>query len=688
MNYLYIDFECKYNSKTLSLKKMTLRNYLAATAVLGGAFAENDDEPIWLTEAQLRSDDILSYLRQIAQSSDWTVVAHNAAFDLRVWRYLLDLPYPTHKLCSLELACAAYPCQPGGYSLNNLARTLDLGGQKGEIDLQNHTAQELEAYCLGDVRLCRTLTNKCLPRLHPDEIRVAEMCNDARELYFHVDTARVFESVQTLSDAATAHAQSAVDLGDSNAFGWDGEVVRSVKPHIVKKALLENLGFETSSISFKKINPEKLRDNPNAAAALKAIERTNKTLSNKRRVGAFIGANVVDVELGYFRAHTGRFSSPQVGGSKGINIHNLPKRDKTLAKSIRTLFRLPDNLCFVRADLSNVEYRIEGWLTGSEHCRRLFSGDLLADPYAAFWYAATGQSCSKSHNVAARQLAKAAVLGLGYGMGLARWVEELCKGLADPSFGVKLSDLESIAESNKWRLPVDRYVRSVLAKTRAPEIVVTIAYHTREQFHRLHPEFRRTTDWLDSSVLNAMRSLDPASALADAHLLPVAPDPSRLSLIWDGSSFGPGIKSIRAVCGVWPAPTVTWRDLCFRETVLGGYCLHCVHHAKGYRPLTKNLLIENVTQSAARNALCAGQLRLQQAGFRHQLSVHDEILLVTERSRSAVCRARDALLSVFGPGNDLGYDWAVLINPSEINVSQSLYETETDWDNLNLEALP
>jgi hypothetical protein len=688
MNYLYIDFECKYNSKTLSLKKMTLRNYLASTAILGGAFAENDDAPIWLTETDMRSDSVLSYLREIALSEEWTVIAHNAAFDLRVWRYLLDLPYPRHKLCSLELACAAFPCQPGGYSLNNLSRTLDLGGRKLEINLQDHTPQELETYCISDVSLCRTLAKRCLARLTPEEIKIAELCNNAREFYFHVDSARVLESVQTLSDAATSHAVAAIDLGDEDAFGWDGDVVRSVKPAAVKKALLENLGFDTASISFKKINPEKLRDNPKAATTLKAIERTNKTLSHKRRVGAFVGANVIDVELGYFRAHTGRFSSPQVGGSKGINIHNLPKRDKTLAKSIRTLFRLPPGYCFVRGDLANVEYRIEGWLTGSRHTDELFRRDRLADPYAAFWLAATGQRCSKTENVAARQLAKAAVLGLGYGMGLARWVEELLKGLADPTFGVTLHDLRSISDANRWTLPNDKYVRSVLVKSRAPEVVVAVAYHTREQFHKLHAEFFTCTRWLESTVLDAIRGLDPRAGIERAYQLATAPDRGRINLHWDSDSFGPSIRSLRVQCGVWPNPTVTWRDLCFRETSMGGYCLHCVHHAKGYRPLTKNLLIENVTQSAARNALCKGQLELENLGYKYQLSVHDEILLIVPRNERDVRDARDALLRVFGPQNTLGYDWAVLIDPNEINVSQSLYETPTDWSNLDLENLP
>jgi len=757
MNYLFFDAETLYNDR-LTLKKMTLRNYLSATRLTGFAAAENTDTPVFFHPDEV-NDDVLHYLRSRAADPDWTLVAHNIAFDMRVWHYLLHLPYPIHKLCTMELAHAAYPGQPGGYSLAMLARTLDLGAAKISIDLTDgeHTRDELATYCIGDVELCRTLFYKCLPRVHPDEIKVAEMCNDIREHYVNVDTNRVLESVTSLSATATAHAIAAVGDGDNDAFGWDGDVVRSVKPQTAKKILLENFGFDTPTISFKKLNSEKLRENPEAASYLKSIERTNKTLSNRRRVGAFVGAAIVDLELGYFRAHTGRFSSPQPGGAKGINLHNLPKRDKALAKAIRTLFRLPDEYCTVRVDLANAEYRMEAWLTGCEYARKMFDpstsddaapmgmersssissgsdtayraagsgaprpgaggranhrGDgesstqhgaggsittpsggtlqagILADPYAWFWYGATGQFCSKTVNVAARQLAKAAVLGLGYGMGLRRFVEELCKGLADPSFGVSLDDLRRVAESCGWVLPRgDRFIGRVLKETSAPEIVVCVAYHVREQFHKLHPEFQRTANWLDASVAGCIRGLDPEQSLSEYGSLPTAPDPSRLSLLYD-RGFGPSVHTIRAVCGLWPTPTVTWRDLCFRETKLGGWCLHCMHSAKGYRPLTRTVMIENVTQSAARNALCLGQLRLRDMGYKYQLSVHDEILLVVPRDEATVRRARADLLSVFGPGNSLGYGWAVCIDPSEINVSQSMYETATDWNNLDLEHLP
>jgi hypothetical protein len=695
MHYLYVDFETYYD-RDLTLKRSTLRNYLSRTHPLGASIAEDDGEIFWFA-AEPRSHafppSLLQHLRDRSLDPDWTVVAHNAAFDVRVWRYCLGLPQPQHVHCTLELACAAYPGQPGGYSLGNLSTTLNLGGAKIDINLLpgKYTDEELDAYCKQDTLLCRNLHHKCISRLHPDEVAIAELCNDIRSKHLLIDTGKVIDSVRQMSSDAAVSAAAAVGaLGDDVGFGWENDgAIRSVKPQVMKRLLLDNLGFDTQSISRKKIDPEKLRANPAAAEALRLVEATNKTLSHKRRIGVFINAPEVDMELGYFRAMTGRFSSPQVGGAKGINGHNLPKRQKALAKIVRSLFRLPRDKCWVRADLANVEYRIEAWLFGAEAPNAIFANDVLADPYASFWFMATGQRCSKTVNVAARQLAKAAVLGLGFLMGLARWCEELMRGIADGMLGVTLADMESLCQANGWGPPTSRYVKAIQTKLRAPWQIIAVANNTRELFHKIHPEFRLRTMWIDQTVAGLLRTQDADRYLDEAYALPAAPDRTRLGLSWAPDCFGPGTKSVQLTCGVWPTPTVTWRDLRMLETKHGGYCLHCMHASKGMRPLTPNLMSENPTQSAARNALCKGQLELRRMGYQYQYSVHDEVLLMVDRNPTAIHAARDALLRVFGPGNTLGYGWAVVIDPSEITVTESLHEEPMrDWNNMDLEHLP
>lgn len=678
-HYAYLDVETPYDkSRGLTLEKMTLRQYLsAAKHLLGFSIALDDEDPIWIPNAQI-DDEVKAQLTQIFESDDWTVVCHNAAFDVRAMRFLLGLPQPKRVHCTLELAHAVWPNQPGGYSLKNLGETLHLGLKKSGAgtEVMKMTATELATYCLGDTLMCRQLHKMALRHLHEKELAIAELCNAAREMYFEIDHTKLDEAQNEFARAAAESAAAAVELlGDhgQDAFGLNPDgTVRSVRPRDVKRLLLEQFGFDTHSISFKKINPTKLAGvNPNAISTLRMTERANKALTHRRTAEKFQGATVVDVELGYHRAHTGRFSSPQPGG-KGINLHNQPKRDKRLAKAIRSIFRLPEWACAVRGDFANVEYRVECKLTRCAHGYELFTKNIGADPYAAFWLAATGKTVTKADP--ARQIAKAAVLGLGYGMGIQTWISTLLLALADPTFGVTLADLVAVCEDQGWGPPTDRYTRAAMTKLGAPWPVAAVAQHTRELFHEIHPEFGRTARWLLTAIeqLNRCSTPDQAARLLDRlYALPNAPRREDIELMWDPRFEG---RTIRVRCGIWPAATVTWRDIDIRPIGDTGHIgLTSMHGSKGYRALTPQILIENVVQAAARNALCELQLKLLDLGYPYQLSVHDEELLVVARDPQTVIKAKSDLIEASA---NLGWDWAVYLDPNEINVSQSLYEVD------------
>jgi hypothetical protein len=697
VRYIFFDFETSV-SKDCTLRKQTLLGYLDKCEVLGFACAFGDEEPEWIPASGI--ENVRDDIEAACLDPDTTWVAHNAAFDVRVLTKKLGFSHPQRVLCSLELCCAAFPNQPGGYSLAALGKFMHMQHQKSGdgSKVMKMTADELASYCINDTKMCREVAQECLRRLDPREVEIAVLANQARELTFQIKAGAVQEASEAFSQIAADAAMSAItNLGadGSDAFGWDGKTARSVKPAALKTLLLENLGFDTPTISLKKINPEKLRANTDAAGVLQAAATANKAMSQNRRVKTFAGATEVTCELGYFRAHTGRYSSPSVG--KGLNLHNLNKRDPKVSKAIRSIFRLPEDLCFVRADEANVEYRVEGLLTGCEHTAKLFMGDVMADPYAAFWFACTGQRVTKKDP--ARQVAKAAVLGLGFMMGVQTWIFTLMQALADPTMKVSLQDLEKIVADMGWRYPTDKFVRAAQTKLHAPDAVCVVAYHTRELFHKLHPEFRRLAFWLEQTVarLAACRSKQAAQFVLDnAYRSASAPPIHQLQLHWTAEFEG---STVRVTCGPHWQPTVTWRDLAIRPFPNGGAGLTYMAGNKGYRPVTKNLLIENVTQAAARNATVqAKRILSREYGYRHILSVHDELLLAVHRTTQAVCKARHDLLAVMGPQGRLSDDWgwSVIINPDEISVSQSLYEVQQSaewWAALpitpaQLEALP
>lgn len=689
MHYVYIDFET-WMSRHVKLSKMTLRQYLAATRLLSVAWA-CDDGPVQYLAADADGTlpvEFVGHLTAAALDPDVTFVAHNAAFDIRVARLMLGIPQPQHVHCTLELAHAAFPNQPGGYKLKKLAETLSLSAPKLDLDLsKKYTPAQLAAYCSRDTQLCREIHQLALPRLPAREIELSELCNAAREMHFVIRPEKVAAAIEQFSTVA---AQAVVDamayldrdgtqVADAKlAFGWirepgtlgddDPGLPKSVKPEKLKALLLDRLGFDTRTISYKKINPTHLAANEKASAALIETSRANKALSHKRRTAVFGGVAVVDAESGFFRAHTGRESSPSTG--RGLNLHNMPKHDKAVARPVREMFEMPEGLCMVQADLANVEYRIEGWMTRCAYTERLFTERLLADPYSEFGYASTGVRVTKEDP--SRQVYKASVLGLGFMMGIGTWMSQLLLLISNPANEVTLEDLEALCVAQDWAPVTDRWALAQQTKIHAPNAVLTTAFYMRQKFHEIHPEFALFGKWLMHLVERVSSAIDPESMIEQCYNMPNAPDRSRLDLSVDPGLSG---RTIRASCGPW-SQTVAWRDIGLHDTKLG-FCLSSVQAGnKAYRKLTPNILIENAVQSCARNALCKGKLELRRRGWNYQLSVHDAPQIICSRDCATVLAARRDLLDVYGPGNALGFDWAAVINPEEIGVSQSLFERD------------
>lgn len=695
-SYLYFDVENRMTT-TVNLRRMTLRQYLRAAPMIGFSYACDDGEPLWvdcdddgLLPLAVRED-----LTAAALDPNVVWVGHNAAsYDVRAFRFQQGIPQPRAIDDTLELAMCAFPNQPGGYSLKRLAQTLGLSQEKIEIDLKamcrtwplpaaNRAA--IRHYGTGDTVLAREVHRRVLPRIPERELAICRLCNAVRELHLVVRPEKVDAAFEGFSAAAAQSILEAMKSLDKDgeeiedtrlAFGWEREpgtlgeddpgVPRSIKAEKLKALLLERLGFDTRTISYKKINPVHLAANERAATALQQASRANKALSHKRRTNVFVGVPVVDVELGAWRAHTGRFSSPSTG--RGVNLHNQAKRDKVIAKAMREMFELPAGLCMVRADEANVEYRMMGWLTHCRHVVELFERNVFADPYAEFGYAATGQRVTKEDP--ARQVYKAAVLALAFAMGIGTWMSQLLLLIADRINEVSLEDLERICAAQGWEPITDRWALAQQTKIHAPTPVAMTAFYTRKKFHEIHPEFMLLGKWLMTTVQAVSAAVDPELAIEHAYNSPNAPDRNRLNL-----SIDPGLsgRTIRATCGPW-TQTVAWRDIGLHDTNFG-FCLSTVQAGnKGFRKITPNIVLENVASTCARNSICAAKLELSRRGWHYLLSVHDELQIVCSRDRATVLAARRDLIEVLGPGNALGFDWAAVINPDEINVSQSLFE--------------
>lgn len=679
MPTIYLDGETTYN-KHVTLKRLSLRNYLARADLLGMAFAQDDEDPVFFSPDEIPA--ILPDLKRMAEDPTYTFVAHNWSFDGRLLVLKLGLPYPAHARCSLEAAMCAFPNHPGGYSLENLGATLNLSsGVKNDkaTEVLKMTPERLAAYCCQDVRLCRDVYQAALQMVHPDEWAVAESCSRAKQCYFLVDQEAVGKAVEGFAKLADAEALELVkvlsDKPDQVTLDKEQEVagleddghVRSLRPATIKRLLVENLAFDTPTIRKAAINPVELAAHEQAAKAIDHSSKANSALSSKRRVRVFQGAEVIDAELNWYAAHTGRSASRAVG--KGLNLLNLPKHNKEVAKLIRSMFKLPSEYCFVRADEMNVEYRCNCLLSRCAYGCNLFVMDRMCDPYSAFGLAATGVPVKKGDP--ARQLWKAAILGLGYLMGLEKWCRELLRLLANPKSGVTIKNMQAACEANGWQFPRGKMSCNLQRKLGCDPSVIAVGFHVRELFHARHPEFRQFADWLYrvAEEVSAGAGQAVIDSMYDGR--PGCPDPDmvRAEVVtdqWEG-------PSVRWYLAGWPAPTVLWRDLGIRD-VNGKIGLTVMSGRKGYRSFYQSIAIENIIQSASRNRTCLAKLELAERGYPYVFDVHDELLPVVLRDVDSVLKAKQDLLEVLGPNRPDPWGWACTINPHEINVSQSWYE--------------
>lgn len=679
-------------SAGITLQAMTVKHYVRAATVMCVVYAISDGAPIVLTGKELTEAG--ARLQSELTGPDRVVVAHPAALAVRVLRHRYGLPQPAAVWCTEEGSRASWPDLSGGYGIANLSRALRLPVTRRE-DLCS-VPLTVDAACAdGRTRIdaMRLLYGRQARRLDEREQRIGLLTQHVRGLNLRVEGPRyqrlAAELAQAIRAAATAAGQvlgadgmpviSAEDLASIFRGYNDDADIRSVAHGSLKDALEIACDVVIPTTSIKKLDSGFQAAQPAATEVLRQAGRVNKALVQVRKAHQLEGIEEVDVELAYFGAVTGRFSSPCLG--VGISLHGIPKHDVAIAKPVRQTFSVPLGSCLVRGDLANVEYRVTGLLTKCVTIHKALNeaagGDRLRDPYTLAWAAMTGQVIDKKDPI--RQVAKTAVLGLTFLQSAGGYAVGLSIALGDPKSGITLPVLQSLLDQAP-RLPDAYLVKRIVERKGCTALVATAAILVHASFHRAHPEIEMTAAWL----VDAVRSVaacrgDVAAAreeLDKAHRQPRAPDPKYLRLFLDTDTGE--LPSVRVQCGPWPA-MLTWREPAMRTLSDGREGLSILKAYKEPRAFTRQIAIENVVQAAARNGLCLGLLALRdQFGYTDILHVHDEVMLVVPRQRDTVIAARAALLSIFGPTGTHPMGWTMLMKPEEITVTQSLWEDALD----------
>lgn len=441
-----LDFET-YFSQEYSLKSKSLNtsSYIRHPEFKVQCVAlKIDDQPaVWCRDRDVD---------RVVHAIDWSrsaLLCHHTAFDGLILSHHFGI-VPAYYLDTLSMARALHSNALGA-SLDTVASFYKLGNKmpdvlsktKGVRDLPDDVMTSLGQYCALDVELCRMIYSKMSTGFPQAELDLIDMtvrmfCDPV----LRINMERVEVALkQEQEERQAAISNSGVDLPTLSSSDKFAHALRSLgidpPTKISPRTDKTTWAFSKTDLDFTVL---KGHHEPRVRALI-AGRLAAKSTIGESRAQRFLDAGRdgqrLPIYLNYFGAHTGRWSA----GNK-MNMQNL-KRGGELRKSIIA----PEGHVIVVADSAQIEARVLAWLADDKELLSLFANS--EDVYkhmAAQIYSRPTSEITKDQ----RFIGKIAVLGLGYGMGWAKFKHTLATGAMGPA--VDMSDDECQQIVRKYRL--------------------------------------------------------------------------------------------------------------------------------------------------------------------------------------------------------------------------------------------
>ena len=392
-------------------------------------------------------------------------VSHNRDFDRSVWERLVDLGTicsegPSVWQCSAALsAYLQYPRNLAGamatvfgIEVDKSMRTENRGRQFTQGELAGLENQALLRYAAVDAEACLALWDKLQAEWPAHERRLFELTSEMGRRGVHMDWRYIEkkkrELIELIGSLSAALPWASPLSTQRFRMACEGEGVPPPK--------------STCATAPRFIHwLAKYIDTKPALWArhmqrIRSANRTAKLLSSmeSRRVGDDPSARMA-YELKYFGASTGRWS-----GGGGLNLQNLP-RVAAEGVDIRRTIVAPPGYLLAAVDYAQIESRILLFLAGDRKALAMFAENPDADAYEIHARATMGYSepeplrdyCARM-GANLRQVAKARVLGLGFGCGWKKFIE-----VAKTMAGLDLGEEESRYIVNSFRDANPRIVK-------------------------------------------------------------------------------------------------------------------------------------------------------------------------------------------------------------------------------------
>jgi DNA polymerase I-like protein with 3'-5' exonuclease and polymerase domains len=336
------------------------------------------------------------------------VVAHNAGFD-------------RHVLQALGRRAGAWSCTACLCAYCGLPRSLagavrEVFGVHLDKSERDRIAaplltDNLEEYCTSDAEWCLKLWQKLSPEWPEAERRMAAETERMGDAGVGLDVPRAQEALAALRGQLERI---------EGAFPW-----RPVSSGKQFAAACRRNGLpvppstadcpETDAwVAEHAAQPE--------AELLRKIQQWRRT-NRQAEVVASLLDRVEDGRVPYQLRYFGAVPTGRWAGSGGLNLQNLPRSVGECGVDIRSLLVPAPGTVFVVADYAQIEARVALWLAGDwEYCAELAGGGDLYEVFARRALDYSDPAPLKKANPSLRQLAKAMVLGLGFGMGAGKFV--------------------------------------------------------------------------------------------------------------------------------------------------------------------------------------------------------------------------------------------------------------------------